>query len=176
MKKILLFFLVFVISLSFCACSDSKGSADDTLEDDIVEGYIAMGQYAMENGQNDVALRCFDNALRMNPEYAMVYTLRATVYIMQGDFKKALDDMNKSIELTPGEHESGYFSRGMLYFWLGEYANALVDFSKAIEINPNYMNSYKYRAEIYEIMGEDDLSAADYAMWKLLQENQIENN
>ena len=51
-------------------------------------------------GKNDLALRNLNAAIRMKPELADAYTVRAEVYVASGNADKAVADLEKYIELT----------------------------------------------------------------------------
>lgn len=61
------------------------------------------------------------------------------------DYKGALADYTKAIELNPNNYE-GYAGRGVSKFELKNYADSIDDCTKAIEINPNDGWVYLYRS------------------------------
>src|SRR4030042_1535754 len=62
-------------------------------------------------------------------ETAETYFNRAVDYSQKGEYKKAIPDYNKDIEINP-------------------------DFVKAIEVDPKYASAYYYRGHIYHYNGE----------------------
>tara|TARA_Y100000589_G_scaffold306427_1_gene321182 strand:+ start:7982 stop:8188 length:207 start_codon:yes stop_codon:yes gene_type:complete len=52
-----------------------------------------------------------------------------------GDYRNAMKNYNKSINLYPYDHEY-YLSRAGLYNFLGKNKSAIRDMNKAIKINP----------------------------------------
>jgi len=52
-----------------------------------------------ENIEN--AINEFSNAIKKDPNYAEAYSNRATAYMMQKKYNKALDDLKKAKELKP---------------------------------------------------------------------------
>ena len=55
----------------------------------------------------------------------------------QQDYKGAIQDYNKAIELNPSDAEA-YNNRGNAKDILKDYRGAIQDYNKAIELNPNY--------------------------------------
>jgi len=79
------------------------------------------------------------------------YAKTADDYFMDGvskmiaeDYKAAIHDYNKAIELKPDFVEA-YIQRGTAYFKLGDYKAALQNFSKYMESEPIYSYNYFYR-------------------------------
>lgn len=61
-----------------------------------------------------------------------------------GDFDKALELLNKSIELKNDEYVAWY-NRGIVKCMMGHYEDALVDLEQAIKLNPGYKKGYLNR-------------------------------
>jgi tetratricopeptide (TPR) repeat protein len=79
----------------------------------------------------------------------------------KGEYKKAVSDYNKAIEINP-EFVVAYLDRGFTYSKMGEYEKAMSDYNKAIEINPRYAKAYYNRGFLYRKMGEYDKAISDY--------------
>jgi len=61
-----------------------------------------------------------------------------------GDYKGAIDDYNKAIEINPKDADA-YYNRGNAKDELNDYQGAIADYSKAIEINPQNVAAYNNR-------------------------------
>ena len=60
-----------------------------------------------------------------------------------GDYKGAIADYTKAIELNPNpNYADTYFSRGFAKYNLNDYNGAIADYTKVIELNPNYADAY----------------------------------
>lgn len=64
--------------------------------------------------------------------------------ILDGDYKGALENFNKAIELDPRNVEA-YNNRGVVLGILGDHVRAISDFNRAIDLNPNDSEAYKSR-------------------------------
>ena len=72
---------------------------------------------------------------------AKEFVTRAQDKVDLGDYRGAIADYSKAIELNPNDAEA-YSSRGVAKHHLEDYRGAIADYSKAIELNPNYTNAY----------------------------------
>lgn len=74
-----------------------------------------------------------------------MYNNLGYVYKLKGNYQKALDILNKAIEMNPGYGES-YRSRGEVYAEMGEYEKAVADITEFLKINPNIASALLMRA------------------------------
>jgi len=91
-----------------------------------------------------------------------------TAFEAKGQFKEALAEYSRAIELSP-MNTDGYYNRALIYQKQGDSKAALADFDKITQINPNYAEPYYGRGEIYEAKGQRDKAIAEYT-------KAIENN
>ena len=64
--------------------------------------------------------------------------------IVDGDYKGALQQFNKAIELDSSNIEA-YNNRGIVLGILGDHVRAIQDFNRAIVLNPHDSEAYKSR-------------------------------
>ena len=64
--------------------------------------------------------------------------------IVDGDYKGALQQFNKAIELDSRNIEA-YNNRGIVLGILGEHVRAIQDFNRAIDLSPTNSEAYKSR-------------------------------
>lgn len=64
------------------------------------------------------------------------YENRAFCYLMLKNWKKAIDDLSKEIELRPN-HKESYINRGKAYQSMGKEKEAAADFATAKALKPN---------------------------------------
>ena len=57
---------------------------------------VAEGISHMENGENDQAIECFTDTIRLNPGCARAYHLRAEIYSKTGKWALAERDIAKA--------------------------------------------------------------------------------
>ena len=98
--------------------------------------YPSMEEEIFAGDYLDTVLAYVNTALYYDDKIAEAYHLRAFYYWNKEKlYEKALDDLNKALELNPNDDEI-YDSRGNLLFGiLEEYTKGIVDFEMAIERN-----------------------------------------
>merc|ERR1712070_66939 len=76
----------------------------------------------------------------MAPEFAEGWNKRATVLCALGDFRKAMDDCKRVLELKP-RHFGCLAGLGMCHLGVSEKSEALVWLRKALKIHPGMHNA-----------------------------------
>ncbi|MCZ8224681.1 MAG: tetratricopeptide repeat protein [Microcystis sp. LE19-84.1B] len=109
----------------------------------------------------ELALDEYNQAIEINPNYAMAYYNRGVLYYDQKKYELALADWNKAIELNRNFTEA-YNNRGVLYQNQKKYELALADYDKAIELNRNFAMAYYNRGSLYDDQKKYDLALSDY--------------
>ncbi len=123
-------------------------------------GPFKDGMEALGGGDYPRAIRLFDEAIKIDPAFALAYQMRGQANAESGNFGAAEADLTRAIDLDPQVAEA-YLQRGRLYLEAMERPrDALADFTRAIELKPDYKEAYFYRAQI--LRDQDiDLALAD---------------
>ena len=88
-------------------------------------------------------------------EDAIAYFNRGLSKAKLQDYRGAIADYNKAIELTPDD-VGAYNNRGIAKKNLQDYRGAIADYNKAIELEPNYSKAYYNRGNAkYELKDLD---------------------
>lgn len=86
--------------------------------------YSVLGQY-------DRALPDYDEAIRINPDFAVALNNRAWAYYKAGRAQSGVDDVERALQLTP-DSPHAYDTRAHIRQVLGLPAAALADYERAI--------------------------------------------
>ena len=124
------------------------------------EAYNTRGVASNKKGDLDFAMRDYEKAIELAPDYDKPYNNRGAIYIDKREFDRAIQDFNKAIALEPDDATS-YSNRGTAYGNTGEYDLAIQDLEKAVELNPDDANEYASRGVIYIGKGEFDRAIQD---------------
>jgi tetratricopeptide (TPR) repeat protein len=103
------------------------------------------GVEALERGDADLGIACFDAVIRLHPESAPAHLWRGLAYHRRQDLDKAIENYTTAIRLEPND-APGYARRGLAYDAKRQTGMAISDYTKAININPNYAQTYVLRA------------------------------
>jgi hypothetical protein len=96
--------------------------------------YYKYGWSLAEKKEYQQAIRSLDISIHYNHRSITAYLERAYVYRQLGNFRLALAECNKAIDIA-SNNARAYASRGQTYYHLGEYPRALSDFEKAISLD-----------------------------------------
>jgi tetratricopeptide (TPR) repeat protein len=98
------------------------------------------GQVYASKGAYELAIKDFNNSLRLNPKDVEAYNNRCWARTVIGDLQAALKDCNEALRLRPNFVDA-LDSRGLLNLKSGMNKNAVADFDAALRINPRLTSS-----------------------------------
>jgi tetratricopeptide (TPR) repeat protein len=91
---------------------------------------------AMDAQQMDVALKLLDAVVKLRPDYVEGWNRRATLYYLQNDYTRSLQDIEQVLVREP-RHFGALAGLGMIMQDLGDEKRALDAFRKALAVNPH---------------------------------------
>ncbi len=110
-----------------------------------VENLVGQAFQCFNQGDNENALRLYQEALSIDPQCLPALRGVACVYAEMGDFKSAIDGFTRAIGVYPHDADS-FGLRSVVYLQSGDFENALSDSSKAIELEPDQVGHYRIKA------------------------------
>jgi tetratricopeptide (TPR) repeat protein len=96
---------------------------------------MVRAKAAMDAQKLDVALKLLDAVVRLRPDYVEAWNRRATVYYLQNDYQRSLEDIEQVLVREP-RHFGALAGLGMIMQDLGDEKRALDAFRKALAVNP----------------------------------------
>jgi hypothetical protein len=98
------------------------------------------GQVYASKGAYSLAIRDFDDSIRLNPKDVEAFNNRCWARAVIGDLQAALKDCNEALRLRPNFVDA-LDSRGLVNLKSGLAKNAIADFDAALRINPRLTSS-----------------------------------
>ena len=124
------------------------------------EIYLYRGRSYMEIGEYEKSLEDLSISIKEKPDF-FSYQIRGDLKRLMGNYKDAIEDFNKSIELEP-KNDWAYYRRG----WTKEFDNdnnsAIKDYDRAIELDPQYAYTYLSRGRLKAKLFGFEKAKSDY--------------
>ena len=136
----------------------SQPAADDKAR---AKKYFESGEEHFNNSDNDRAIADYDQAIRLDPEYAEAYSNRGVAYASKRDYDRAIADYDQAIRLDPKD-AAAYYNRSLIYSEKRDYDRAITDCDQAIRLAPKFTFAYNVRGVAYSDKGDYDRAIADY--------------
>lgn len=118
---------------------------------------VAIALFAgVTYGRNRVwkdTVSLFSDVIAKDPDAGLAYNNRGNIRMDQKNFRGAMEDYNKAIEL---KYQDAYNNRGILRNKLGDYRKAIEDFDKAV------LHNKLDRAKVYYNRGIAKLKLGDF--------------
>ncbi len=90
------------------------------------------------------AIADYDEALRLDPEYAVAYQNRGQAHLRMGAYPKAIADFSHALELRPN-HVPTLLGRGAARHGKKDYDGAVADYTDAIRLDPKSAVAFNNR-------------------------------
>lgn len=96
--------------------------------------FVKRGNYRLEDGQYDEAVKEFSQALENDPGHLYARLGLAIAYMQKDDSDGAMQEFNRLVEQDE-KFTAAYANRGILHDRLGNYQAALDDYRQALALN-----------------------------------------
>jgi tetratricopeptide (TPR) repeat protein len=120
-----------------------------------------QGLIAISHGDTAKALEYYDEAIHLNPGFAMSYLSKGDVYYSTKDYDKAIGGYSESIRIDP-DCANAHDWLGDAFTQKKDFNKALENYTEAIRVNPKYTVAYINRAGIYSSLDNFEKELADY--------------
>jgi len=167
--------------------ADSGPSAAELAEDPTIKGLTAKiaanpddvnalyrrGQVYASKKAYGLAIKDFDDTLRINSKDVEALNNRCWTRTVVGDLQGALKDCNEALRLRPNFVDA-LDSRGLVNLKSGAAKNAIADFDAALKINPRLTSSLYGRGVAKQRNGSAQEGALDIANAKAMDPNIVQ--
>ena len=121
---------------------------------------LKRGMCWQELEQYEKAIEDFNEALRINPDFAEALNGLGNIKSFTGDNAAAIEYYTKAIAIKP-DYAIAIYNRGVSKADLGDHIGAIEDYNKTLEINPDDGDAYVNRGiSKWELKGEAVADAA----------------
>ena len=183
------FIILFFIAATFYIIGRSHEFLHPTVRNVVVteeallqpQDYINNAKEKIAVGDMDAAIAELDVALNGNAN-TNVYALRGEVYMQMGEYQKALEDFNASIE-ADGMNAVAFYDRSLLNTRLENYEAALADINNALAAQSMKPTDVLNMRDLYAKRGQLNLwlknwqgAIADYTNSLAREEGRVSAN
>lgn len=99
--------------------------------------YAHRGWARKLKGEHDLALKDYNEAIRLQPGEKDWYNNRATIWNAKKEYARAVADCGEAIRLSPG-YARPLYNRGLAWQGRKDYAKALADYAEAGRLAPEF--------------------------------------
>src|SRR5450631_3131503 len=140
---------------------------------DDVGALYRRGQVYASKGAYTLAIKDFDDTIRINPKDVEALNNRCWARTVVGDLQAALKDCNEALRLRPNFIDA-LDSRGLVNLKAGATKNAIADYDAALKINPRLTSSLYGRGLAKQRNGAASESAIDINNAKAMDPNIVQ--
>ena len=152
---------------AIAACTRAIGSGQYQGHD-LAIAYNDRGIEYKNKGDNTDAMADFNQAIQIDPQYAIAFNSRCNIYYTaMNNPDAAIADCTKAIQLN-SQYAEAYFNLGFIYAENNQIDLAMTNLNKALQIDPSYALAYKIRGLVESAKGDTAAAAADAAKAKQL--------
>jgi protein O-mannosyl-transferase len=102
---------------------------------------IHLGVAFLQKGREQEAVRHFQGALEIKPDFAKAHYNLGNAFVQLGRVSEALVNYNEALEINPNYAEAEY-NLGIALLQIGRLNEAVSHYNKALVINPNYVEAH----------------------------------
>jgi tetratricopeptide (TPR) repeat protein len=140
--------------------------------DQILKGDFATGKnsavYWAKKGKDllnqryyDDALKCFDNALQISPQYANALLGKGLIFEAKNQHDEAIKYYDEALKIDP-QLADAWYKKGIISYSQQKYKEAINYYDKAININPKFAEAWRDKSDALSHLGDEDGASKSY--------------
>lgn len=127
-----------------------------------------LGFTYRQMGNNDDALRCFENVIAENPKDVLSYNHLGAIHALQGDQQKAIEAYQRGLQFDPN-HPILHFNIARSYAEIGDTKKALSHYESALRAKPGWLDAIEEYANL--LLKDNKVKEAEDTVQKALKLN-----
>ena len=127
-----------------------------------------LGFTYRQMGNNDDALRCFENVIAENPKDVLSYNHLGAIHALQGDQQKAIEAYKRGLQFDPN-HPILHFNIARSYAEIGDTKKALSHYESALRAKPGWLDAIEEYANL--LLKDNKVKEAEDTVQKALKLN-----
>ncbi|XP_038263522.1 tetratricopeptide repeat protein 6 isoform X4 [Dermochelys coriacea] len=152
---------------TFAAFQDTNAALKLTINAQLLTNRGVINQFM---GHVNCAMKDYQQAISINPGYALAYFNAANIYFHHRQFSQANSYYSKALQLDP-RNESAVLNRAITNTLLQNIEEAKEDFEKAVCLCPFSAAVYFNRANLYRTLKQYELAEKDISTALSIQPN-----
>jgi adenylate cyclase len=123
--------------------------------------HLAIGFVHRLRGDHKAALDAFNEAIKIDPNFAIAYAQAANELVFTGNPSGAIPLAEKAAQLSPKDPSIGvfYWVKGRAYFTLGDYPKAIEALEESVSLRPNLWFPQAWLIAAYALASSKDAEA-----------------
>ena len=121
------------------------------IDEDNARLYYMLGVLYSDLNDIDNAIKCYENALRINDRFYLAYRALGNIYLKAKDYNKAVEYYTKAIAINPSRFAPIYKNRAIAFIELAKVKDAVEDLKLYLKYNPDARDRDAIKASIEEL-------------------------
>ena len=143
-------------------CSEIIDLPEDQIsKENCVKALDNRGVAYSEKGEFDRAIRDYDQAIRINPNFAEAFDHRGIAFAKKDELDRAIRDFDQALKIKP-DFAKALNNRGLTFTKKDELDRAISDYDQALKIQPNNAGILNNRGAAFAEKGELDRAIRDF--------------
>ncbi|MEW5789004.1 MAG: tetratricopeptide repeat protein [Pseudomonadota bacterium] len=125
-----------------------------------VDAYNSMGQAYTQNGQNDEAIKAYQEALRRDPNRSDIRISLGNIHFYNNDYDAAVAQYEEAVRVDPGS--ANRFSLAQGYLAQGNLTEAEFQFSRVRDMAPDEPSGHYGLGQLYAKQGDKERAIEEF--------------
>ena len=128
--------------------------------DIVPDAYNSMGQAHTQNGDNENAIKAYQQAIQRDPTRSDIRVTLGNVHYFQGNYTEAVKQYEAAVRIDAGA--ANRFSLGQGYMANGNYTEAEIQFARVRDMAPNEPSGHYGLGQLYAKQGRYDKAIEEF--------------